>query len=277
MKDRGYDNPTRYSGNELKPTPDAELRHFIPLDDQTEGGVKRDRFGNRIFVSHTLGYKDRDYHPTKAALLVSPPGQEFIKNNRGILVYIADRFKALNPTRGSRPNRSLDLDATRSIRRIKRGSQSTIYILRTGDEETIIKTKRLTHSWDYSDDFSQPYINEMLQCQALSTDLGEKLDSCGVEMPTFLFASGQVACRRFERGEKPTPQELTQRIRKLIYLVEDYIFEQQGKDIALWNNISADPRTQDAIPGSVGNFIKRPDGKIVWIDPVFYNTPDHSW
>lgn len=279
MKDCGYDNPRRYTGNELRIAPGAELRHFIPLVNLTERGISRDRFGNRIFISPTQSYKDRDSHIVKAAILLSTEGEEFIKTNRGILKDIDSGLRVFDPNRktGSRPKNpgeDLNLGHSRVMRRFNEGKQSILYVLRTDSEEMVIKVKKFV--WGL-EDFSQPYINEMLQCQALNTDLKEALDRYEVEMPNFLFASGQVACRQFETGEKPTPQELIQRVGKILRLVDDYIHEQQTREIALWHNISADPQTSDALYTSAQNFIKRSDGRIVWIDPVFYNPPDHSW
>lgn len=319
MIDQKIDTPG-IEQSSLHKSPDAPvLEHFVPI--VNEGvNIQRDRFGNRIFKSPSFSYYDRDGRETKAGLLISPEGEEFIKVNKGILNDIARGLKDLNSRfdpeeeekrllseflvankdlssedelwvkRGERFDRfksesrsqpliEIDLGNNRKmeIPAGTNGRQSKIYVLKIGSEKYVIKVKKPVKKRDK--DFSQPYINEMLQCQAIAADLKPQLNQAGIEMARFLFASGQMSCARFEEGEKPTDEELKPKVRTFVSALYGYIEKQHVDGVGLWRNIHQDISAyiETTKAGweiffiNNDNFIKRSDGKLVCIDPVNYS------
>lgn len=283
MIDQLADNPpARFGQDLLHINPSSQsLRHFIPLIEQK--AVKRDRFGNRMISSTSKAYYDREGVETKASMLISPDGEKFIKKNNGILNDIDEGLKKLNWETND-TTRIVELGSGRRMgylkavgyfsgkpRQIRGGSQSEIYLLEVDSEKFLIK-KTTT---DNRQKVNQPYINEMLQSQALATDLKSEFDEVRAEMPKFLFATGQVACRKFEEGTEIEYNEFDSGIQKLAPKITQYIKEQQQKGVTLWNNIKQDiytsfPPHSTIIP-QLNSWIKKADGKFVCIDPFFYD------
>lgn len=266
--------PKRFQDDALHRNPDAPLQHFLPLK-VPEGSrqIPRDRFGNRIFSSANKSYLDRKGEPTKAALLVSPAGELFIKENPGILNDIDRGIVELTDT-GQLGTywTSIYLGKERKMQRLLngRGSQSLVYLLKTADKKYVVKKKNPQAR--LHEDVSQPYINEMLQTQALATDLKQELTTAGVAMATHFFASGQVSCAQFEEGQHPKPEYLKEKTNDLIGEVQNYIRSQTSD---LWENIDQDAKVYDYSPTRIvfrtDNFIQKPDGTLVWIDPFLYD------
>jgi len=147
--------------------------------------------------------------------------------------------------------------------------QSQIWILEIGSEKFVIKYKKAANT--PSADISQPYFNEMLQSQALGQDLTQELAAEGVEMPTFLFASGQISCIRFEEGRHPNETLLHDKLERFLPVVDNYISNQKSQ---LWAGIHSDAIGQTFAPTTTviktDNFIQRPDGIMVWVDPLYF-------
>lgn len=251
----------------------ATYEHFRPL----ENG--RDRFGNRIFQSTEKAYLTRrEQTPVKAAMLVSAEGEAFIKTNPGILRDIDQGLSHIGPTLAALPRDAEDvhinpinLGIDRKLSYLGKGSSSFALLLESGKEKSVIKVRN-TGIPEY-ESFYQPYINEALQLQSLQTDLHDGLGKLGIRLPVPLFASGQVECVRFEEGDRPSPDEIRKLTNsgELSILVQDYIDQQRKQGNTLWNNISIDlVNPQHLIEGRTDNFIKSPDGTLVWIDPLTY-------
>lgn len=107
----------------------------------------------------------------------------------------------------------------------------------------------------------------MLQVQSIAKDLAPQLAELEVDMPTFLFATGQMSCTEYVEGSHP---ETTEETRKNLKLVESlaggYTQQQESKGNALWQEIFVDP-------GRYSNFLQRSGGKLVWVDPLFWMDP----
>jgi len=299
--------PGRFAQEELHHDPDAPLRNFVPVP-TPEGEIPRDRFGNRVFTStfnlppnpsdldrrlyanSNKAYLDRQGEETKAAILVSLEGEEFLRDNSGILNDLDSGLLRLTQGEQTRYEPIIlahggiltELDTT------GRGSLSNIYVLETKNgRKYIIKAHR---NPDWRDRPSQTYINEMLQTQAIATDLKSEFDYANMELPTFLFASGFISCTEYVEGERPTYDELSRlfnstridysrpkgqrRVSSVNRIVLNYILS--NRDNPLWNNIYPDSHGRSMFGSSAinrDNFIKRfTDGRIVWIDPFAYFT-----
>lgn len=96
-----------YLKRELFINPDALLKHFHPPTDSSE----RDRFSNRIFFSRDRANIGQNKEEVKAALLVSPEGEAFIKENRGILNLIDKGLTLLHNTEDE--NKPINMRAIR--------------------------------------------------------------------------------------------------------------------------------------------------------------------
>jgi len=265
----------------LHPNPEAPIRHFLPVK-TSEGITPRDRFGNRIFSSADKSYVDRQGNETKAAMLVSSKGEAFIKNNPSILndidYGITELTFAMTQDFLWETIGEIDLGEDRKMKKLPKGQggQSLVYLLEVGDEKYVVKKKFSQQR--KSEDVSQPYINEMLQTQALEHDLQKELQEAGIEMPTYIFASGQVSCSEFIEGMYPSEKFLKEKVGGLLYKVESYIREQQ---IPLWEGIKHDAnytqKTPRIISYKTDNFIQKKDRTLVWIDPFLYDpTPKNK-
>src|SRR6266498_438957 len=260
----------RFKEDAFHENPQAVLRHFTPLPLQEGETIPRDRFGNRVFTSADKGYVDREGKETKAAILVSPKGETFIKANLGILNDINKGLISL--TTNLKPDSQwetideIDLGKNRKMKKMSEAGQSNIYLLETDSEKYVVKIKA-DNPRTKDNPPSQPYINEMLQSQMIATDLSSELNEAGISMPTFLFASGQVSCTKFENGEHPNTQELSNKLYEFIPKVQTYMRNQQTD---LWQNIAQDaiktfwpfeiitPEAEELHLIKVDNFIQRP-------------------
>jgi hypothetical protein len=252
MPENNFDSNQRYFPDTLR-VGDAEIKHFTPVN----GLV--DRFGNRIFRSGRLIYTDRSRSSVRAALLVSHSGKELISSSPRILRDI-DRGLGILEV-----DKTAELAPGRKLERWKGGSQSRVNLLTVDGQKKVIKTQS-------SSLYSQPFINEMLQVQSLQTDLGDQLDQFNVEMPTFLFASGQVSCVEFAEGEEAVEDDLRPFVGKLYRIIDNYVKDQNHDGNKLWRGVFIDlmkfyPTTQIR----ANNFVKRPNGSLVWIDPFFFS------
>jgi hypothetical protein len=253
----------RFGEKKLYQAPDAPTKHFSPI--KVEEGIPRDRFDNRIFTSPTKSYNDREGDEVKAGLLVSKQGEDLLKANTGILQRIDHGLThfAANPT----DEEAFALSDDLHMKKIGSGSQSDVYLLTSGQEKYVVKKNTS------GDDLSQPYINEMLQSQSIAADLDKQLKSANMEMPTFLFASGQMSCVQYEEGKEPTKDRLEARFSSIIPDLKSYIENQNHTGNNLWNDIVLDT---DSFVGfrpnglKTNNFIERPDGTIVYIDPFLH-------
>jgi len=259
------------------------LQHFTPLF-SPETFTPRDRFGNKLANSRTKAYFDRSGDETKAALLMSPEGEAFLKTHKSILHDIDRGLIGLDLMRKSPEKKPYTIDFGMGRKMgfliserykgeehiVGGGGQSEIYVLEVEGDKYLIKKKTTDIKHD---DISQPYMNEMLQCQALAADLEDELDEAGAEMPTFLFASGQMACRKFEEGKELERGEFRDEIQKLAPAINDYFRKQQDEGQTLWKHIKQDMFSSYMPGGPIypnNNWLKKDKGKYVCIDPVFY-------
>lgn len=258
--------PKRFGEKRLFLSPEAVLKY-----EDLMKSIK----GNRIFTSPNLAYYDREEDLVKAAILVSSEDESFIKKHRGILNLIDKGLRlmehSLEPGTFKERNEVV-LEEGIEIKRISRGGQSNVYLLTVDGEKYVIKTHIPRKIG--SGDVRQPYINEMLQVQLLKRDLGNELEKLGVVLPTFLFASGQVVCVKFEEGERPEEHELINILPPLVEKIRNYIANQIRQGNSLFQNIDLDLVSDLERKIKVENFIKRPDGKFVLIDPFFYYDPE---
>jgi hypothetical protein len=238
----------------------AEFPYFAPV----AGG--RDRFGNRLFKSPDLVYTNREGQLVQAAFLVSPKGEQLIKRHPRILRAINEALIKLNqPTTFRIP---YEMGQGRKLEWRTQGGQSVIYRMDLEEDSYIIKRERQKErKAEYNP--SQPYIHEMLQCQAMEADLKQEFDRLGIHLATFLFASGQIACTQYEGKDWPRPEDFGNRGVAFGHVISQYIQQQQEKGNTLWHNIKPD------IQGILGikhvNFIKQTDDSIVMIDPFYYS------
>lgn len=278
----GEQTRPQFRQRELHVNAAAPVRHFIPEAQVTEEqlpNIPQDRFGNRVFASADKAYLDRLGNETKAALLVSAEGESLIRSHPGILSGIDAALHRLDSNRAERAS-----VITRNNRHIGTislytdlGSQSDVYLLHLGPETYVIKKHRQDQTT--KENGRQPYINEMLQAQSLAADLHDQFVQAGIVMPTFLFASGQLSCTRFEEGSEPRPRHLKAPLSTLLPQVNAYIAQKQREGDPLWSKIKLDSSGRQTRFSSLedmlrnlrtSNFIKRKDGKIVWIDPFYF-------
>ncbi len=248
-----------------------KVRHY-----HKEPKASRDQFGNKLFSSDKYCYFDNEGIETTAGLLLSPAGEQMVKTNKGILEDIERGILIMTKERhaGTLKNKEhAELGNGRRMTLIMRGGQSQVYRLETGTESYVVKINAATHIGMARVD--QPYINEMLQCQALAQDLQEELAAAGISLPTFMFASGKVSCTEFIAGHQPTEAELMIALRKnnLLRKLTAYLMKKHRTD-PLWKSIEFDLVNSLNDRLKTDNFIKRDDGDLVWIDPVFYHDPN---
>lgn len=261
---------------ELRINPNAQLRHFVPLHSEEAGRItSRDRFHNLVYTSPDKSYLDRENDETKAAILISQEGEHFMRKHPRILSDIERGVAGLTDTfqlgAFRQPVTGVDLGKKRKMKRLFIGGQSMVYLMEVDPEKYVVKQKTPAHEDKGHNDATQPYINEMLQIQAISVDLHEKLEAAGIEMPTYMFASGQLSCRKFVEGVHPTTEFLNEKLNILLPALNEYLDKQHDP---LWRNVYTDlyffAGRDDPIPLKIDNFILRPDGKLVWIDPFAY-------
>lgn len=241
----------------------AEVKHFHPVKNG------RDRFGNRLFVSPDLAYFDRTKDKIKAGILISPAGEELIKKHPGILKQIDS---AILLSKDMHTGEVVPIGEDMTLEAIEGGNQSRVYVLTLGENG---KEKYVIKIHQPSAFIHQPYINEMLQSQSVATDLEDELSSLGVEMPTFLFASGQVSCSKYE-DEDGNYNALNdhEKFKKLADLLVEYIKEKRDIDL-LWANIKIDlpVYNDDLLRDKIyADFRSKSDGTVVWIDPFCHRS-----
>jgi len=265
-----FQETNRFHPIELIEDPNTQVKHFEPILNA------RDRFSNRIFSSPNFAYRDREGEKVKAALLVSLEGEEFIRANKDVLNDIdkgLSFMQRLSLADKNGKQRRIDLGTGRSLSYLTSGGQSDVYLLETQTGRYVVKILKPNRARDT--DASQPYINEMLQVQSIKTDLKGQLDRLGVEMPTFLFASGVVSCTEFVDGVIPERFEVSPVSGSLKDIVRRYADEKR-KTNSLWKKIAADITTPAGNNKDIlktDNFIKRKkDGKLVWVDPLYYSS-----
>ena len=238
-----------------------------PLEHFSKEDGKKDRFGNQYLTSKEFTYFDRGLEQISAGILISSDGQSFIAKHPLILhemeealLYFETKYKYGNTS-------ITDLSDGISLQIIKHnGSQSNFYILITPEGKYAVKTH--VHDERIIRDKTQPYINEMLQTQAVALDLKGKLDKLGVKMSDFLFASGQVSCTKYYEEEGNQVVITEQRLTSLFNIVEEYIEKKQNKHDKLWDYIEVDSNgNMESMPR---NFRTKKDGTMVWIDPFIY-------
>lgn len=277
----------RFQSEVFHQNPSAPLRHFQPITTSgNERSTPRDRFGNCVYTSPIKSYKDREFNETKAAMLVSREGEEFIRQNPGILndidlglTQITSMDQSDSPLQTGAEvelGRQENGAKKRTIKKLftgHQGNQSLVYLLEIGSEKYVIK--KHTSKNDSGVKLTQPYINEMLQTQSLAADLQTELAAARVEMPTYIFATGQVSCAKFVEGIPPTEKQLENTLQGFLASVTNYIADQQSD---LWSCIHTDAKVFLTTPATVryktDNFIQRADGSMVWVDPVFYDPFD---
>lgn len=266
--------PRVFAEDQLHADPDAAVRHFRPkLQDRLAGlrnpTVQRDTYGNRLFTpsgeAADATYYDRRARPTRASLLLSNEGEHWLGQNPGVLQDINRGLIALThqPTPGAVLPTAVDLNQNRRLSRMAFPSvnsghrQSVIYVLETPGGKYVIKTA------NQSNDLAQPYINEMLQTQQLAHDLGKDFAAAGVELPRYLFATGQISCTEFVEGTTPSRDEVDSATEDLRTQVSRYIRRQPR---SLWSGITSDMLNPY-------NYIRRPNGSLVCVDPFYPPNP----
>jgi hypothetical protein len=234
-----------------------------------ENGAK-DRFGNQYITSKEFSYFDNAGQENSAGILISPDGQKFIADNPRILHDIEKGLISFANYSGNIYDFKIDLGQGRSLQFVVSGSQSQFYILKINDQKYAIKV-HLSETAEGHRKIDQPYINEMLQTQAVAADLKNDLERLGIKMSSFLFASGQVSCTKYEEeGDRSNVvvRVVVEKITELFNLVDRYINGKKKERNPLWNHIEIDfhmnPETM------FRNFIFKKDGSIVWIDPFLY-------
>ena len=268
MSDESPEISQRYISTELQASPDAKILHFKP--DSTD----RDEFGNRAFSS-PLSYVDRENRKTKAAILVSSEGEELIKTNKGILKAIDQGLQAFTKKIESQevslwePEKpSINIGEDRTLTWIDSGGQSDAFVLQIGERKYVIQTNT-SHKAKFTN-YSQPYINEMLQTQELQAQLKKDLEEAEVELSHFLFATPYVSCTKYMPGsESITRKDLTP-VYNVLRKAVNYVSSKHDADDPLWKNVGIDINPGlDQLPGK--NMLQRED-KLIWLDPFYHKT-----
>lgn len=232
----------------------------------------RDQFGNRIFHSTKYWYFDNEYNERIAELLISTEGKKMIQAHRGILHDIERGMLIMMTERqtGSLQNKKrAELGDNRRMSLVSQGGQSLVYLLEIGDKKYIIKRKAALASGLAN--VSQPYINEMLQCQTLAHELKTELERSKISLVPFMFASGKTSCVEFIEGAHPSEEELMSALTKnnLLHKLVTFLEVKRTTD-PVWKNIQFDLLNNLEQKLKTDNFIKRVDGSLVWIDPFYY-------
>ncbi len=261
--DTSSELPSGFAASSLHQVdPETPVQHFTPDASRTDG---RDRHGNRLFTSRDKGYEGKTGE-TKSALLVSEQGEALLQTHPGFL-HTLDKGLAYME---SLPDPSVvrepfNIGDGWTIKYVGKGGQSHVALIEhTNGTKLIVKIK---NSQDpKSANLNQPYINEMLQGQALAEDMQEELQAAGVRLPTYYMASGQMILMEYAEGtEHPTSLQVDHA--RLFSQVNEYITSH--RDDPLWTGITADAWDTPAEPWQ-RNFIQQPDGSVLWVDPFVY-------
>lgn len=269
LADSQFDAPKRYADPRLVRDELAEIKHIVGQ----EGN--RDIFGNRIFTSDDKAYQDREGDNVRAGLLISLEGESFVRTNPGILTNIDNGLIELEYTLEKdtfKRKTQVDFGEGRKMTYLTAHGQSSVYLLEVGKEKYIVKTKNYAAGETFAT-ATQPYINEMLQTQTFARDLKDRLTEINIHLPTYMLASGQISCMKFEEGNKPKMQEYRESFERLYQLSSEYIQRQQNDDVGLWKNVAVD---LDLKTDVTRNFIKKSDDSLVWIDPFLYQPAENT-
>jgi hypothetical protein len=270
MSDESPEISQRYISTELQANPEAKILHFKP------DSTGRDEFGNRAFSS-PLSYIDRENRETKAAILVSPEGERFIKSHRGILKAIDTGLQEYSRMveAGEIMHRKEDkpkitLGGNGELTLLQSGNQSRTFLLTDSEGNNYVVQTLLSRKATYTS-YSQPYVNEMLQTQELEKALHEDLSAAEIDMPQFLFATGFVSCTKyFENGEPATNYNLSEKkvksTLKIFKKARDFAEKKGREHNPLWENIDIDAFT-NTLPGD--NVLKV-GSRLAWIDPLYH-------
>ncbi len=250
----------RFHETETHLNPKAPLRHV-----DADQGARRDSFENRVIRSQSLAYNDQEGTSLKAAILITPEGEAFIKSHPGILGQLDHALREIGPRIENKKYRvgrtPVELRPGYILRYLDGGGQSEAFKLETPTGAYIIKV-HVSYSR-----LHQPYINEMLQMQTLARDKKDEFSELGITFPRILFASGQVLCEEFVPEEIDQTDNFAATNYATAVVTEDYIAQQRSHGNTLWNNIYVDKvHAKTVLP--LGNYRRRIDGSLVWIDPV---------
>ena len=280
--------------------PEAPMGNVIPSPD-TESKVSRDGLGNRIIASKELAYETTEGRLAKAALLVSPAGEAFIKCNPGILRDLNNGLVEIEKFHKSEYEKSIaslstadyylahklprewkQLSLGRDIYPLSEGSESYVYVLRVSENTEAdppsykyytIKTAKYENKVS-KNTIDQPYINDLLQNQTLTKERGSELNEIGVHVPEQYFATSELICTEFTPAQERKTQDSDARMYAAITIAEDMINEKKSSNDNLWANIYPDYLQLDySMPN--GNFMTQRDLTLSWIDPFvkFKNHP----
>ncbi len=249
----------RFHNTETTEDPNAPLRH-IEIDPFTG----RDRFGNRVVSSNRLAYRDQEGRSSKAALLITPDGEAFLKSNPGLLTKLDHALREVGPRIQDKKYRvgraPFELQPGYTLHYMDGGGQSEVFRLTTPTGTYVIKVHVCFSK------LHQPYTNELLQMQALATERKAELAELGIAFPRTLFASGQVLCQEFVPKEIQVSDEFAATNYAMAVIADDYIAEQKRNQNDLWTDIHVDKVHKKTIL-PLSNYRQRTDGSLLWIDP----------
>lgn len=252
----------RFVGRAPQETGEAPIRHT-----EADAETGRDRFGNRIFSSKKLFYRDREGSENKSMILISPEGQELLAAHAHLLTAIDGVLSIFGPKVVGR-EMIVDkephgiLEGKGSIRFMAEGGQSMVYRLDIEGRSFAVKI-HLPYGTVY-----QPYTNEMLETQSVGKDCSQDLKEIGIAMPTIYFATNDVICEEYVPDELIKDDVFAPTFYAAATIAEEYIEANAGTP--LWKSVHVDKNHKFGTPTQ--NFRKRSDGTVVWIDPFAYST-----
>lgn len=203
--------------------------------------------------SYSFQKTDETHH---AQLLITTEGRKIIRRNPGVLRSIELYASIFDRTQADYGKNIMYTDSNISIKPIySPGRFSSVHILETEDEKFAVKTPKGS--------IPVYYYNDMRQIQVIQKELGGQLLDLGVLLPTYLFASRNISCTKYEAGDSPAGYFTREFFIHVQNLAENFISKQKDP---LWKGVFADAYDNGII--RYENFVLRDDGKLVWIDPV---------
>ena len=255
--------------------PIRSVERPYPYFEPTDRGTF-DRFGNRILQSPFYSFTTKEETHQSAALLLSPEGQTLVRKHKGLLRMVDRGIARITSGKQDYVNWGEGENQISLETMDLSGTQSEVYLLIIGKERYLIKKMKWRENVVDSDDVRQPYINAMLQAQAVQRDCGTELGEIKVRLPTYLFASINTCCVRFEEGQAATAEDLKPKITGLTARLVDYIDEAE-KSSSLWKGVVPDCVSLEPVRIRTENFIKARDGKFVLVNPFFQiNNPEEA-
>lgn len=224
--------------------------------------------GNKVFRSSKLAFIDRSGQDCEATLVITSLGQGIVRENPQLLRKVEKALYVLkNAVKlpSYQPIDMVDLGNGITLKSLSRGGQSIVYLLEVSGRKFVVKIKAPVIKWNGN--ISQPYLYEMLQQQQLAAGLAKELEESNILLPKWLFSSSEVACLEFVEGSPPTQDELKACFTQELW-AKLVAFKKRQSKVALWQNIEFDIFQNNVFKQN--NFLRRTDGKIVWIDPFFY-------